>query len=393
MMERQQALADVRAAPIPTSRPWRRSSAPTAPTPPPTAAASRSRSSRATSARPTPSEIIARLQPQLAAVAGITLYLQPVQDLQIDNRAVAARSTSTRSRTPTPPSSRAWAPQAARRSCATLPELRDVASRPADRRARSCTLTIDRDTAVAPRRHAAGDRRHALRRLRPAHRLDHLHAAQPVPRHPRGAARGSADARTRSTRIYVRSATGDAGAALGVRALRDRARAARRSSHQGQFPSVTLSFNTAPGVSLGDAVDAIDARRGRASACRPACTPSSRARRRRSASRSRREPLLHPRRAAHRLHRARRALRELHPPDHDPVDAAVGGRRRAPRAHRVPAREFDVIALIGIILLDRHREEERDHDDRLRARGGARAGHVARARRSTRRACCASGRS
>ena len=33
-----------------------------------------------------------------------------------------------------------------------------------------------------------------------------------------------------------------------------------------------------------------------------------------------------------------------------------------------------MIALIGIILLDRHREEERDHDDRLRARGGAQRG-------------------
>src|SRR5262249_22980538 len=30
--------------------------------------------------------IIARLQPKLAAVAGITVYLQPVQDLQIDAR-------------------------------------------------------------------------------------------------------------------------------------------------------------------------------------------------------------------------------------------------------------------------------------------------------------------
>jgi multidrug efflux pump len=33
--------------------------------------------------------------------------------------------------------------------------------------------------------------------------------------------------------------------------------------HQGQFPSVTLSFNTAPGVSLGDAVAAVDDARAR----------------------------------------------------------------------------------------------------------------------------------
>ena len=42
---------------------------------------------------------------------------------------------------------------------------------------------------------------------------------------------------------------------------------------------------------------------------------------------------------------------------------------------------------------DRHRQEERDHDDRLRARGGARATASRRRRRSTRPACCASGRS
>ena len=39
----------------------------------------------------------------------------------------------------------------------------------------------------------------------------------------------------------------------------------------------------------------------------------------------------------------------------------------------------------------RHREEERDHDDRLRDRGRARRGDVARSRPSVTRACCASG--
>src|SRR6476619_6115380 len=34
-------------------------------------------------------------------------------------------------------------------------------------------------------------------------------------------------------------------------------------SHQGQFPAVTLSFNTAPGVSLGKAVDAVHAAEAR----------------------------------------------------------------------------------------------------------------------------------
>ena len=42
---------------------------------------------------------------------------------------------------------------------------------------------------------------------------------------------------------------------------------------------------------------------------------------------------------------------------------------------------------------DRHREEERDPDDRLRARGASGATTWTRATRSSRPACCASGRS
>ena len=99
-----------------------------------------------------------------------------------------------------------------------------------------------------------------------------------------------------------------------------------------------------------------------------------------------------PGRARHRLHRARRPLRELHPPGHDPVDAAVGRRRRAPRAPPLPPgsqRRRDHRHRPA----DRHREEERHHDGRLRARGGAQARQDRAATRSTRRACCASARS
>ena len=93
-----------------------------------------------------------------------------------------------------------------------------------------------------------------------------------------------------------------------------------------------------------------------------------------------------------RLHRAGRAVRELHPPADDPVDAAVGRRRRAARAdaHRQrPRRDRHHRHHPA----DRHRQEERDHDDRLRDRRRARRGQERRARRSTRRRCCASGRS
>ena len=47
------------------------------------------------------------------------------------------------------------------------------------------------------------------------------------------------------------------------------------------------------------------------------------------------------------------------------------------------------VALIGTILLDRHREEERDHDGRLRHLRRARGRPDARPKRSARRRCCA----
>ena len=50
-------------------------------------------------------------------------------------------------------------------------------------------------------------------------------------------------------------------------------------NHQGQFPVVTLSFNLAPGVSLGEATKR-SGRRNRTFIFRPAFTPASRERRR-----------------------------------------------------------------------------------------------------------------
>ena len=73
------------------------------------------------------------------------------------------------------------------------------------------------------------------------------------------------------------------------------------------------------------------------------------------------------RRHRRRLHRARRAVRELHPPDHDSLGAAVGRPRRAGHAVAVRQRaEHLLVRRPG--HADRHREEERDHADRLRAR-------------------------
>ena len=267
----------------------------------PTAAASRSRSSRATSATPTPSEIIARLQ--RAAARGRRHRASTCR------RCRTCRSTARVSRTqyqytledadPTSsPRGRRSVLERAARSC---PSWRDVAERSAERR--RSQLHARRSIATRAARLGvtrAGHRRHALRRLRPAHRLDDLHAAQPVPRDPRGAARGSsrrpdaldADLRARRDRR--------AGAAVGVRALRARRRAAR---------------DRAPGpVPGGDAV--VQPRAGR----------------RRSATRS--TPI-------------ERASRELDPP---PGDARATSRAR-PQAFRESLATEPLLILAALITV------------------------------------------
>ena len=110
--------------------------------------------------------------------------------------------------------------------------------------------------------------------------------------------------------------------------LRRGRRPTTASATSDQFASESVSFELAPGVSLSQAQAAIDR------AVRELTMPTSiQGRLQGNASLFQQsqgnQPLADPRHAADRLHRARRALRELRPPADDPVDAAVGRRRRA----------------------------------------------------------------
>jgi multidrug efflux pump len=113
-------------------------------------------------------------------------------------------------------------------------------------------LVIDRDTA-SRWDHAADDRRHALRRLRTAAGLDDVHAVEPVSR---GA--GSRPKFAENPRIlqtHLRALRRRAAVPLSAFTHFERnGHAPLVVNHQGQFPVVTISFNLAPGASLGDAV-------------------------------------------------------------------------------------------------------------------------------------------
>jgi multidrug efflux pump len=197
-------------------------------------------------------EIIARLRPKLSAVTGISLYLQPVQDLQIDSRVSRTQFQYTLEDANLD-ELRAVTPQVLGR-LRQLPELLDVASDYQDGGLR-LDLTIDRDTAsrlgVLPQAiddvlyDAFGQRQISTIFTQLNQYRVILEAKPELARNP--------DA-LRS--LYVRSVSGEA-VPLAMLVTPTERSAALSVNHQGQFAAATLSFNTAPGVALGDAVAAI----------------------------------------------------------------------------------------------------------------------------------------
>ncbi len=199
-------------------------------------------------------EIIRRLQPQLAAVPGITLFMQPVQDLTVDDR-VSRTQYQYSLESPNEAELRLWSGRLLDR-LETVPQLRDVASDDQDGGLQA-ELVIDRDTAarlgVTPQMiddtlyDAFGQRQVStiFTQLTQYHVV--LEVAPSFQRNPDS---------LRS--IYVRS-SGGAQVPLSAMAHFAESTTPLAVNHQGQFPAVTFSFNLAPGAALGDAVTAIAA--------------------------------------------------------------------------------------------------------------------------------------
>ena len=96
------------------------------------------------------SDVIRRLQPELAEVAGITLFMQPVQDLSVEDRVSRTQFQYTLE-DPNADELNTYAPRCSR--AAALPELRDVASDQQDQGLRAQTDLRPR-YRLAPRHHA-----------------------------------------------------------------------------------------------------------------------------------------------------------------------------------------------------------------------------------------------
>ena len=200
------------------------------------------------------SDVIRRLQPQLAAVQGITLFMQPVQDLTVEDR-VSRTQYQYSIESPDPNELHVWAPRLLEK-LQTLPQLRDVAS-DQQNGGLQAALVIDRDTAsrlgITPQMiddtlyDAFGQRQVSTIFTQ----LNQYHVVLEV----NPTFQQSPDA---LKDIYVRSVSG-AQVPLSTFTHFAPATTALAVNHQGQFPAVTLSFNLAPGFALGDAVAAIAA--------------------------------------------------------------------------------------------------------------------------------------
>jgi multidrug efflux pump len=199
-------------------------------------------------------QVISRLRPKLAVVPGATLFLRAYQDITVGGRVSSSQYQFTLS-SENLSDLLEWAPRV-EAEMKQLPELRDIAS---DQQTRGlqASLVIDRDTAsrlgISPQAidntlyDAFGQRQVSTIYTQ----LNQYHVVMEVD----AAFRDSTDA---IQGLYVRSSSGRQ-VPLSAFTHYETKNTALSVNHQGQFPAVTISFNLAEGVALGDAVTKIQA--------------------------------------------------------------------------------------------------------------------------------------
>jgi hydrophobe/amphiphile efflux-1 (HAE1) family protein len=202
----------------------------------------------------TADQVIARLRAAIAKVPGATVFLQALQDINMGGRTTRTQYQYTLQDADLDELS-AWAPRLLA-AIEKLPQLRDVAS---DQQTNSTKLSvvIDRDQAarfgIQPALidqtldDAFGQRQvtqyftqlnayHVILEVTPALQTDP----------------------NTINELYIKSPVTGQAVPLSTLVHFDTQHVASLSiNHQGQYPAVTISFNLAPGASLGQAVDAI----------------------------------------------------------------------------------------------------------------------------------------
>jgi multidrug efflux pump len=226
------------------------------------------------------SDVIRRLQPALTNVEGITLFMQPVQDLTVEDR-VSRTQYQYSLEDPDPQELSLWAPRFVQK-LQELPQLRDVASDDQNLGLQT-RLVIDRDTAsrfgIRPQTiddtlyDAFGQRQistiftqsnqyRVVLEVKPEFQhnlqdLKHLYIRSAVGGQvPPNTTSGQGTSSSTSTQVPISAAGGQVPLSALTRV--ETSTTPLAVNHQGQFPVVTISFNLAPGISLGEAVRAID---------------------------------------------------------------------------------------------------------------------------------------
>jgi multidrug efflux pump len=257
-------------------------------------------------------EVIRRLQPHLAEIAGITLFMQPVQDLSVEDRVSRTQFQYTLE-DPSADELNAYAPKMVAK-LKELPELTDVATDQQVQGLRA-TLVFDRDTAarlgITPSMidqtlyDAYGQREvstiftqlnqyHVVLEVKPAFQQKPADLSSLYIRTGAGSAtaasglvaggssttavgQGPANSSSAATTAANAATTAQSSSSLASSSIASAAvfptggevplsafthvqsiAVPITVNHQGQFPVVTLSFNLAPNASLGDAVNAVN---------------------------------------------------------------------------------------------------------------------------------------
>jgi multidrug efflux pump len=198
-------------------------------------------------------EVIQRLQPKLNAVDGIQLFLQPLQDLTVEDRVSRTEfqySLEDPDQAELAKYTRQMVNELSKEKVVT-----DVASDLQDQ-GLGAKLVIDRDTA-ARLGIAMADVDNTLydafgqRQVSTIFtQLNQYHVVMEVGQN------FQTDPSTLNN-LYVKSGNGTQ-VPLSMVAHWEQSSAQLAIGHQGQFPSTVISFNLAPGKSLGDAVDAVN---------------------------------------------------------------------------------------------------------------------------------------
>jgi multidrug efflux pump len=201
----------------------------------------------------TASEVIERLRPQLAKIPGIELFMQPVQDLTIEERISRTQFQFTLE-SPDSPLLETWTPRLVE-ALRAQPELTDVAS-DLQNRGLQVYLDIDRD-AAARLGINVGHIDDALYDAFGQRQISTIYTQASQYRVVLESRDGGRIGLAALSQIYVATGDGQQVPLSSLAHIEERP-ASLLINHIGQFPAVTLSFNLAPGVSLGEAVEVIE---------------------------------------------------------------------------------------------------------------------------------------